>query len=154
MHGVDSLGEEVADELRQIATSDTPRQVRARRIAETIRQNGQHRWVGVYDVGPKEISVIGWSGPGAPTFPTFAVEQGLNGAAVSTRTAVIANDVGRDPRYLTTLGGTRAEMVVPVLLQGKVVGTIDVESDEVNRFADIDRQFIETCAIAISSLWR
>ena len=87
-------------------------------------------------------------------FPTFPVEQGLNGAAVDTRAAVIANDVSRDPRYLTTLGGTRSEMVVPVLLDGKVVGTIDVESDEINRFAAIDREFIETCATIVASLWQ
>ena len=87
-------------------------------------------------------------------FPTFPVEQGLNGAAVKTRAAVIANDVSRDSRYLTTLGSTRSEMVVPVLLDGKVVGTIDVESDEINRFAAIDREFIETCATKVASLWQ
>jgi len=73
---------------------------------------------------------------------------------VSTRATVIANDVRRDPRYLTTLGGTRSEMVVPVLLEGRVVGTIDVESDEINRFAAIDREFVETCAKAVVSLWQ
>jgi putative methionine-R-sulfoxide reductase with GAF domain len=45
-------------------------------------------------------------------------------------------------------------MVVPVLLDGKVVGTIDVESDEINRFAAIDREFIETCATIVASLWQ
>jgi len=123
-------------------------------MSETIRERGNHRWVGVYDVGTSAICVIGWSGPAAPTFPTFPIDQGLNGAAVTTRSAVIANDVGRDPRYLTTLGSTRSEMVVPILLDGRVVGTIDVESDEINRFSDIDRQFIETCAAAAASLWK
>ncbi|HJP61554.1 MAG TPA: GAF domain-containing protein [Gemmatimonadaceae bacterium] len=154
MRRVDSLVEEVADDLRQIARSDASRDEKAQRIAEIIRERGNHRWVGIYDVGPTDISVIGWSGPAAPTFPTFPVEHGLNGAAVSTRKAVIANDVSRDPRYLTTLGGTRSEMVVPILLDNRVVGTVDVESDEINRFADADRQFIEACATAVAGLWR
>ena len=134
--------------------SDASRGEKARRIADRIRELGHHRWVGVYDVGANAISVIGWSGPAAPTFPTFPVEQGLNGAAVATRQAVIANDVHRDARYLTTLGSTRSEMVVPVLLKGTVVGTIDVESDEINRFDNTDRQFIEACARVTAGLWK
>src|SRR5215831_3734395 len=48
---------------------------------------------------------------------------------------VIVQDVASDSRYLTTIGGTRGEMIQPVLNQsGVVVGTIDVESERVNAF--------------------
>jgi L-methionine (R)-S-oxide reductase len=153
MAASDFMVEEIADELRQIATSDASRGKKAQRFAETIREHGNHRWVGLYDVGPAAISVIGWSGPAAPAFPTFPIEHGLNGAAVIMRQPVVANDVSRDPRYLTTLGTTQSEMVVPVLVNGRVVGTIDVESDELNRFADNDRKFIERCAELAACLW-
>ena len=43
-------------------------------------------------------------------------------------------DVRNDPRYLTALGNTLSEMIVPVLDSGghKVIGTIDVESEFAN----------------------
>jgi GAF domain-containing protein len=67
------------------------------------------------------------------------VTQGLNGAAVATRRAVIVQDVSKDPRYLTTIGGTCGEMIQPVINRfGKVVGTIDVETDVTDAFGTHD----------------
>jgi len=141
-------------ELRRIAESSETREVRARRIAELIREAGGYRWVGIYDVTSNEIAVIAWSGRGDPAFPRFPVTQGLNGAAVSSGKTVIVGDVMQDARYLTTLGNTRSEMVVPVRNEsGAIVGTIDVESEIVDRFQDADRELIERCATEAAILW-
>jgi L-methionine (R)-S-oxide reductase len=142
------------NELRSVAAGADTRETKARRIAELIRAAGEYRWVGIYDVTSDEIAAIAWSGAGDPSFPRFPVTQGLNGAAVSLASAVIVGDVRRDARYLTTLGSTRSEMVVPVKNEADaVVGTIDVESEIVDRFTDRDREFIESCANQIVSLW-
>jgi putative methionine-R-sulfoxide reductase with GAF domain len=64
-------------------------------------------------------------------------------------------DVVSDPRYLTTIGGTRGEMIQPVLDQsGVVVGTIDVESDRVNAFSTRDEELLALCAENLLWLWR
>jgi GAF domain-containing protein len=83
------------------------------------------------------------------------VIQGLNGAAVASGEPVIVQDVSRDPRYLTTLGSTRAEMIMPVRAGpgGVVLGTIDVESDRVNSFSERDRALLGACAGALAALW-
>ena len=141
-------------ELRRIAESSETREVRARRIAELIRNTGSYRWVGIYDVTPHEIAAIAWSGAGDPAFPRFPVTQGLNGVAVSSGKTVIVGDVMQDARYLTTLGNTRSEMVVPVRNEsGAIVGTIDVESEIADRFQDADRELIERCATEAAILW-
>ena len=63
-------------------------------------------------------------------------------------------DVTTDPHYLPTLSSTRAEMVAPVLAEsGAVIGTIDVESEILNRFAEADRKFLEQCAVAVRALF-
>lgn len=141
-------------ELRRIAVGSDTREIKARRIAELIAKTGSYRWVGIYDVTSDEIAAIAWSGVGDPAFPRFPVTRGLNGAAVSSGNTVIVGDVTQDARYLTTLGSTRSEMVVPVKNQSRtVVGTIDVESDVVDRFAEADRQFIERCTVEVAPLW-
>ena len=115
---------------------------------------GSYRWVGVYDVGPTEISVIAWMGPAPPVHPRFPVTDGLNGRAVAQERTVVVGDVTSDPHYLATLNSTRAEMVVPILSSaGSVVGTIDVESEIANRFMDTDRSLVEECATAIAPLF-
>ena len=136
-------------------TADDSQASKAKCIAGLIRNAHDYRWVGIYDVTEQEIGVIGWSGEGAPTVPRFPVTQGLNGAAVASRSTVIVNDVANDPRYLTTFGNTQAEIIVPVIQPdtGKVVGTIDVESAHKDAFGNEDRTLLEACARMILPLW-
>jgi GAF domain-containing protein len=140
--------------LESAASSNEPREVRAARAADAIRRAGRYRWVGLYDVTEHEIAVVAWSGPGAPTHPRFPRGQGLNGAAVAAGTAVVVQDVTKDPRYLATLSDTRGEMIVPVTgPDGSVVGTIDVESASVHAFGTADHVLLERCARALRPLW-
>jgi len=143
------------DALRSLDKEDGDRAAKAQRAIELIRTVGSYRWAGLYDVLPSEIAVIAWSGPQAPTYPRFSIAQGLNGACVANRKPVIVQDVAQDPRYLTTIGGTRGEMIQPVLHQsGVVIGTIDVESDRVNAFSSRDEELLAACAKNLSWLWR
>jgi GAF domain-containing protein len=107
----------------------------------------------LYDVIADEIAVIAWEGPEPPTYPRFPVSKGLNGAAVASKRAVIVRDVANDPRYLTTIGGTRGEMIYPVLRSATVVGTIDVESEKLNAFSGEDESLLAACAPALHWLW-
>jgi L-methionine (R)-S-oxide reductase len=141
--------------LREILSISGDRVGKARRITAAIRETGGYRWVGIYDVASDEIGVVAWSGPAAPAFPRFPASQGLCGASVTARTTVVVGDVTQDPRYLTTLGTTRSEIVVPVLDagSGRVVGLLDVESDLLDAFGAEDRRSLEECAAALTPLW-
>jgi GAF domain-containing protein len=140
--------------MHDVLASNQGRAEQAAKIAELIRQEGNYRWVGLYGVTEQAITVIGWSGPGAPAHPRFAVTQGLSGAAVATKSAVVVNDVTADPRYLTAFASTLSEAIVPVVDPdtGAVVGTLDVESAERDAFTDADRQALERCAAALTGL--
>ncbi len=152
--GVDA-DEDLVAQLREIVAGRGERRDKARRAAAAIGRAGGYRWVGLYDVGEVEISVIGWVGPSAPTYPTFPRSQGLNGAAVASGEPVIVQDVSQDARYLSTLGSTRAEMIMPVRAGpgGAVVGTIDVESDRVHPFRARDSVLLRAAAEALLPLW-
>jgi L-methionine (R)-S-oxide reductase len=141
--------------IDDVLAGDQVRTEQAIQIAELVRQAGSYRWVGLYEVSEREIVAIGWSGPGAPAYPRFPVTQGLSGAAVAARRAVVVNDVTADPRYLTAFASTLSEAIVPVLDPGtgRVVGTLDVESGERDAFTDADRQALERVAAASRGLF-
>jgi putative methionine-R-sulfoxide reductase with GAF domain len=142
------------DSLRSLGDGDGDRVAKAQRAIDLIRSLRPYRWAGLYDVLSKEIAVIAWSGPQAPTYPRFPIDQGLSGACVSSRRPVIVQDVAGDGRYLTTIGGTRGEMIQPVLDRfGAVVGTIDVESDRVDAFGSRDEELLAACAKSLVWLW-
>jgi GAF domain-containing protein len=146
----------VADLLALIVSEPGDRAYHAKQAAEIIRRVGPYRWVGIYDISPDEAQVFAWSGLGPPAFMAFPVTAGLTGEAIRSRSTVVANDVSKDSRYLTSFASTRAEIIVPVLdaTGSKVVGTIDVESDRENAFRRADQQVLEQCAVALAPLWR
>jgi GAF domain-containing protein len=65
---------------------------------------------------------------------------------------VVVNDVQADPNFLPNplLPKTRAEMAVPMLVSGKVIGVLDVQSEQVNRFTDTDVNIQTTLASQIA----
>jgi L-methionine (R)-S-oxide reductase len=143
------------NEIRSLALSGGDRAAQANRLAELIRKLGDYRWVGVYDVLPELVSIIGWSGPGAPEYPEFPASKGITGSAIQQKKTVIVGDVRTDPRYLAAFGTTLSEIIVPVLSPGadRVIGTVDVESEHANAFSERDQRLIEHCAQAALPLW-
>ena len=120
-----------------------------------MRTLGPYRWVGVYDVSAELVSIIAWSGPGPPAYPTFPVTKGLTSAAIREKSAVVVGDVRSDPRYLTAFGSTLSEIIIPILdpRESRVIGTIDVESERANAFSATDQKQLEQCAHAALALW-
>jgi GAF domain-containing protein len=147
--------DDVLGRLRDLAAAQVERQLKALRAAELVRQARSYRWVGLYDVSQSEIAAIAWTGSTAPAYRRFPVTQGLTGAAVATRQLVIVQDVTQDSRYLTAFGSTRSEAIFPVAdsENGRIVGTIDVESDRVNAFSAEDEAFLKRCAQLLAPIW-
>jgi putative methionine-R-sulfoxide reductase with GAF domain len=141
--------------VAQLMSAAVDRKEKVHEIADTVRLFGNYRWVGIYEVDLHEISLIAWSGVGAPAYPRFGVTQGLSGEAVRTGHTVVSNDVGNDPRYLTAFGNTQSEIIIPIAVAGgPIVGTIDVESDRKNAFGDDDQMLLESCASLLAPLWK
>jgi sigma-B regulation protein RsbU (phosphoserine phosphatase) len=62
------------------------------------------------------------------------VSEGLCGAAVRSKQAVLVADVRSDPRYVSLVPETRSELAIPLLHKDRVIGVFDLESPELNRF--------------------
>ncbi|WP_273841824.1 GAF domain-containing protein [Rubrobacter calidifluminis] len=123
-------------------------------LADLVRRESGRRWVGVYRVGGGEVVNLAWSGPAAPAHPSFPSGQGLTGAALASRDTVCSNDAAADPRCLTNQPTTGSGLVVPVIIAGEVVGTLDVEDPQTSAFGATDEAFFEEIATALSPLYR
>jgi L-methionine (R)-S-oxide reductase len=112
-----------------------------------------YSWVGVYVVEGNDLVLDAWAGPAATEHTRIQIGKGVCGFAAKAGKTEIVSDVGKDPRYLQCFLSTRSEIVVPVTSQGSVVGEIDVDSDRLDAFSSIDREFLEAIAKKASSLW-
>jgi len=83
--------------------------------------------------------------------------EGMIGYAASTAQPIIANDVTKDPYYVShpELADTRSECTVPLVISDRVIGVLDVQSNRVDAFGDDDLFLLQTLsdqlAIAIEN---
>ena len=77
---------------------------------------------------------------------TIQLGEGLTGVAAATKQAVLVGDVRADARYLSAVDAVRAELAVPMMARGKLVGVIDVQSTRQNAFAEEDRALLALIA--------
>lgn len=147
----------LADELQTILAQNEDRITKTKRIAETIRDAGTYRWVGIYDLNIRlgTVSNIAWSGPNAPAFAVFPITKGLTSGAITLPKTVNVGDVASDASYLTALESTRAKIIVPVLddTGDHVIATIDVEGEHLNAFDSRAQTLLEESANVLTKFW-
>jgi GAF domain-containing protein len=88
----------------------------------------------LYELRGETLVLTAWAGQ--PTEHThIPVDQGICGAAVRERRTLNVSDVRADPRYIACSLQTRSELVAPIWRGDRIIGEIDVDSDQAGSFA-------------------
>ena len=97
-------------------------------------------WVGFYFLRGTELVL----GPfqGKPACVRIGLGQGVCGAAAQRRTLVVP-DVQKFPGHITCDAASRAEIVVPLLEAGTLIGVLDLDSPVAGRFDEADARGLE-----------
>jgi sigma-B regulation protein RsbU (phosphoserine phosphatase) len=77
---------------------------------------------------------------------SIGLGEGLTGHAALHRQPVLVDDVRTDQRYLNALDAVRAEVAVPMLVRGKLVGVIDLQATRTGAFSSQDRTLLALIA--------
>jgi sigma-B regulation protein RsbU (phosphoserine phosphatase) len=77
--------------------------------------------------------------------------KGITGAAAETREAVRVSDTATDPRYIASHPDVRSELAVPLVVQDRVVGVMDVESERISYFTEEHQRTLSLLAPQIAS---
>jgi L-methionine (R)-S-oxide reductase len=122
-----------------------------RAVVEVLHDRVEHySWIGIYLVEGDDLVLGPWKGPEATEHVRIPVGRGICGAAAASGQTEVVDDVNADPRYLACFPSTRSEIVVPIAHEGRVVGEIDIDSDEPAAFDEDDRTFLEHVARLIA----
>src|SRR5687767_14327236 len=108
-----------------------------------------YSWVGIYLLEGDELVLGPFLGKPSP-HTRIPLNAGICGAAASTRTTIVVDDVDADPRYLACSLETRSEIVVPIVRGCEVLGEIDIDSDRAAAFGPEDKRLLEVVAAALS----
>jgi len=135
-----------------IAGEDDPIAVMATVVCELYHSFDYFDWTGFYRVvSPGLLKVGPYQGAHGCLQITF--DRGVCGAAARTRTTQLVPDVRRFPGYIACSGSTCSEIVVPVIAPGgALVAVLDVDSDRLNAFDEVDKTNLEkVCALVGAS---
>jgi GAF domain-containing protein len=113
-------------------------------VASEIHHAFPHfHWTGFYRAVSDELLIIGpyQGGHGCLRIP---FSRGVCGAAARTLETQFVPDVGAFPGHIACSSTTRSEIVVPVTTpNGRLLGVLDVDSDDPAAFDEIDKENLE-----------
>jgi L-methionine (R)-S-oxide reductase len=150
---VTSKIEEVRLEVSELAsTTPTVHDLMQQMVKLLHERVLKYNWVGFYMLEPEaapRVLVLG-AFEGAMTPHTrIPLNQGICGAAASSGQTVVVDDVRKDPRYLACSLETKSEIVVPVFVNGKVVGELDIDSHFPAAFTPEHQELVQHCAMLV-----
>lgn len=93
-------------------------------------------WVGFYLVEGNELVL----GPfqGLPACVRIPFGKGVCGTAVKERKTLRVEDVNQFPGHIACDSASQSEIVVPIIKNNEVIGVLDIDSPEINRFDEVD----------------
>ncbi|MBD3635772.1 MAG: GAF domain-containing protein [Crocinitomicaceae bacterium] len=118
-------------------------------IAAALRQTFNFWWVGFYFVSDESELVLGpFQGDIACT--RIQKGKGVCGTAWSEKKTIVVEDVEKFPGHIACSAASKSEIVVPILKEGNVIAVLDIDSDVLNDFSEIDKIYLEELALLVS----
>jgi GAF domain-containing protein len=105
-------------------------------------------WVGFYLLYNDELLLGPFQGKVACT--KIRLGYGVVGTCAQKRASIIVPDVSLFPGHIPCDETTKSEIVIPLFIEGKIYGVLDLDSKKLKRFSSIDQRFLEQVAIIIS----
>ena len=110
-------------------------------IAAAIKETFSFLWIGFYRVKNGELVLGPFQGPVACTRIKFG--KGVCGSAWELKKTLIVPDVNAFPGHIACSSRSLSEIVVPIIRNNEVVGVLDVDSELINDFSDVDKRYLE-----------
>lgn len=111
-------------------------------IAAMIHETFHFWWTGFYRVIGDELVLGPFQGPLACSRIKYG--RGVCGTAWKERTTQVVADVEQFPGHIACSSASKSEIVVPVFgTGGNVTAVLDIDSEHLATFDDIDRHWLE-----------
>ena len=105
-------------------------------------------WVGFYLVRDNQLILGPFQGSMACSIIRFG--KGVCGTAWKENKTQVVPDVDLFPGHIACSSLSRSEIVVPLAVNGEVKAVLDIDSDQLASFDDIDRVYLEHLADIIT----
>ena len=135
---------ELVVQLRSLIEGELDMIARMANVAGALKEVFGWWWVGFYRVIGDELVLGPYQGPIACT--RIAYNRGVCGTAWARKQTVVVPDVEQFAGHIACSSLSRSEIVVPLRKDDEVVGVLDIDSEQLNMFDEIDQKWLEIIA--------
>ena len=138
----------IIPQITALVGAETDKIANMANISAVLKEVFQFWWVGFYLVKSEELVLGPFQGPLACT--RIAKGKGVCGAAWLQEKYLIVPNVDEFPGHIACSSASKSEIVIPIINDGKVIAVLDVDSEYLNHFDNIDAQYLTEIAQLLS----
>jgi L-methionine (R)-S-oxide reductase len=133
--------ETLLPQLEALLSTETDPIANLSNATAALKQTFNFFWVGFYLVKEESLVLGPFQGPIACT--RIAKGKGVCGTAWNEKRTILVPDVDAFPGHIACSSASRSEIVVPGFnKRNEVIFVLDVDSDQLNDFDDIDEHYL------------
>ena len=128
-------------QIEALLAGETDMTANMANVAAALKQTFDFFWVGFYVVKEDMLVLAPFQGPIACT--RIRHGKGVCGTAWKEAKTLIVTDVELFPGHIACNAASRSEIVVPVIRERKVIAVLDIDSDKLDSFDEVDANYLE-----------
>lgn len=115
-----------------------------------IKETFKYFWIGFYLVDKEKNNLVlgPFQGPVACTRIPFG--KGVCGSAWKEAKSFVVENVHDFPGHIACSGLSESEIVIPLFKDDKVVAVLDIDSDKLASFDEVDKEYFEKLTAIVS----
>ena len=110
-------------------------------ISAALKEQFSFFWVGFYLVKNDELVLGPFQGPVACT--RIKMGRGVCGKAWESGEAIVVPDVEKFPGHIACSSFSKSEIVIPLKRSGQTIGVLDVDSEKLDQFNEVDKHYLQ-----------
>lgn len=132
-----SIYEEIVPQIESLIAGETDLIANLANVTAALKEAFGFFWIGFYLKKENQLVLGPFQGSLACTRIDF--NRGVCGHCYKTKKIVIVPDVDEFPGHIACSSASKSEIVLPIFGEsGAVFGVLDVDSDQLNDFSEVD----------------
>lgn len=128
-------------QIKALIDTETDLVANLANIAAALKEQFQWFWIGFYLVKGDELVLGPFQGPVACT--RIKKGRGVCGASWQQNKTLIVPDVEAFPGHIACASASKSEIVLPLYRKNEIIGVLDVDSEYLAHFDDVDGIYLE-----------
>lgn len=109
-------------------------------ISAALKEQFSWFWVGFYLIKNEELVLGPFQGPVACT--RIKKGKGVCGSSWEQEKTLVVPNVDEFPGHIACASASKSEIVLPVYIGNKIIGVLDVDSEYLSHFDDVDSKYL------------